>query len=80
MYQAIRFFLLVLMVSTATKPALARCIAKTCTEAYNACTGVHCFAVRARKCQRYCRMQYEMCLQTGEFHGQICQNIGLIRK
>ena len=81
MRQTIRIFLLFVMVSVAAKPALARCGATTCTEAYNACMGTHCFEEGGRKkCDQQCRPRYLDCLQTGDFQGRQCQKTGLIRK
>ena len=64
----------------ASNTALARCGAKTCSEAYRACTVVHCNEERRQNCQSFCQPEYERCLQTGEFHGRQCQKTGLIKK
>ena len=85
MRQAIRISLLALMVSMATKPALARCLAPpttTCSEAYARCMGVHCAEEHQGRtqCEQHCRPLYLTCLQTGEFKGRSCQLTGLIRK
>jgi hypothetical protein len=80
MHGIIRIFLFMLMLGAAAKPALGRCDSKTCSEAYNACMGIHCSEERGGKhCERHCRPLYDKCLQTGEFHGRQCQRTGLIK-
>ena len=56
----------------ATQPVLARCGAKTCTQAKNACMGIHCAAEGGRNCYTHCTTEYDRCMQTGEFRGRQC--------
>jgi hypothetical protein len=67
-----------------TQGAFAQsCAAKTCSEAYRACSGKHCQRERTGTggdCARFCSGEYQRCLQTGEFRGRVCQKTGLIRK
>jgi hypothetical protein len=71
-----------MITSAANNPALAvRCGAKTCIQALNACRGGHCNEERKRNCQSYCQSEYDRCLQTGEFRGNVCGlKTKLIRK
>jgi hypothetical protein len=66
-------------------PAMAQtCAAKTCSQAYSACTGKHCHRERSGghhgDCSRFCSSELERCMRNGEFHGRVCQKSGLIRK
>lgn len=67
-----------------TQPVLAQtCTAKTCSQAFSACTGKHCSRERtgnSSQCYRFCQTELERCMKTGEFNGRVCQKHGLIRK
>ena len=64
-------------------PVMAQsCGAKTCSQAYSACTGKHCHeegSGRGQQCIHFCQGELERCMKTGEFHGRRCQKFGLIR-
>ena len=64
-----------------TPPALAQnCWATTCTQAYQGCTGRLCQIQRGGDCDPFCRVEFQKCMQTGEFHGRVCQRTGLKKK
>ena len=64
-----------------TQPTLAQnCFAKTCTQAYQGCAGVLCQRQRGGDCESFCRAEFQKCMQTGEFHGRVCQRTGLKKK
>lgn len=58
------------------------CAARTCSEAYSACTGKNCARQHSggRDCARFCGMELERCRKTGEFRGRVCHKTRLIRK
>lgn len=59
------------------------CAAKTCGEAYRACSGKHCQRERSGTggdCARFCGDELQRCMRTGEFRGRVCHKTGLIRK
>ena len=77
------FFMSFVLVALAigTPPALAQnCSAKTCTQAYRGCAGVLCQQQRGGDCDSFCRAEFQKCMQTGEFHGRVCQKTGLKKK
>jgi hypothetical protein len=76
------FALLVLgLMAIAAQPALARCGATTCTQARNGCMGIHCMEEGRRSCLSHCTVEYDRCMQTGEFRGRQCGlKTGLIKK
>lgn len=81
----LKFFLIffALMLASGVRPALAQtCAAKTCSEAYRACTGKHCARQHSggRDCARFCGDEVERCMKTGEFRGRVCHKTRLIKK
>lgn len=79
MQRIIQTLFVMLAIASAASPALARCDAKTCTEAYHACMGIHCSEEHGKNCNRHCQPLYQQCLQTGEFYGRRCQRKSLIK-
>jgi hypothetical protein len=81
-FSFVSFALVILIIGT--PPALAQnCSAKTCSEAIQACTGMHCQRERTGgrgDCTQLCRTEFERCMQTGEFRGRVCQRTGLKKK
>jgi len=70
----------ILVLSAGAASAQRPCVAKTCTQAYHACTTIRCAEVRGKNCPIFCRSELERCLTTGEFRGHVCMLPGLIRK
>jgi hypothetical protein len=70
----------IVLLSVATASAQRPCLAKTCTQAYHACTTTRCAEVRGQNCPIFCRSELERCLTTGEFRGHVCMLSGLIKK
>jgi hypothetical protein len=69
------------LMAIAAQPALARCGATTCTQARNGCMGIHCMEEGRRSCLSHCTVEYDRCMQTGEFRGRQCGlKTGLIKK
>jgi hypothetical protein len=65
------------MGGAAAQPA---CSAKTCSQAYHACTTIRCASTRGKNCEAYCQPEYQRCLRTGEFRGHVCWDKGLKRQ